>query len=344
MNKFLRTVFVPLAVILGLALSLSGCGSAGTLPASATQAVPTSAGTPTQTLPPPTLTPFSTPTRTLPPPTPTLGTPVPQALPTPESYPLWWMLPTPASQAFLEVTKTLDLPYTSERFLDVYSPVSAGDWPVVVIFHGGGDIKELFADLAAAIANNGAVVFVPTRDSGAPKPGARMELTGVEDAACSIRFARAHASEYGGKDTRLVLVGHSEGAMQGALMMLAGDDFHGDCLTQAGSAVPDAFLGLDGGYDPIPFIPGEVLETQPEDCLRLDPFTYIGRVPKRADIRFLLFVGTFPTAQRHSQAFRDALQAAGYSVLLVQIPGVDHNGFMRPLPETIDAVFTMLGP
>jgi acetyl esterase/lipase len=78
--------------------------------------------------------------------------------------------------------------------------------------------------------------------------------------------------------------------------------------------------------------------------LRLDPFTYIGRVPKRPGISFLLFVGTFPTAQRHSQAFRDALQAAGYSVLLVQIPGVDHNGFWRPLPETVDAAVSLFSP
>jgi acetyl esterase/lipase len=329
MNKVHPIVIIQALVILALIFTLSGCQPADALPASATPPVPTPAVPPTETLPPP---------------TPTLGTPVPQALPTPESYPLWWMLPTPTSQVPLPVTKTLDVPYTSQELLDVYQPATPGDWPVVVIFHGAGDIKEFFGELAAAIAERGAVVFVPTRHSGAPKPGAQMELTGVEDAACSIRFARAHASEYGGRDTRLILVGHSEGAMQGALMMLAGDDFHGDCLVQEGSAMPDAFLGLDGGYDPIPYIPSEVLKSQPEDVLRLDPFTYIGRVPKREGIRFLLFVGTFQTAQRHSQAFRDALQAAGYSVELVQIPGVDHNGFWKPLPETVDAVFTLIGP
>jgi acetyl esterase/lipase len=254
------------------------------------------------------------------------------------------MKSTPISQVPLEVTKTLDVPYTSQEFLDVYSPVSAGDWPLVVIFHGAGDIKELFGDLAAAIASHGAVVFAPTRHSGAPKPGARMELTGLEDAACSIRFARAHASEYGGKDPRLIVAGHSEGAMQGAVMMFAGDEFHGDCLTQEGSAMPDAFLGLDGGYDPIPYIPNDILETQPDDCLRLDPFTYIGRVPKREGIRFLLFVGSYLTAQLHTQAFRDALQAAGYDVLMFQIPGVDHNGFWRPLPETVDAAVSLFSP
>jgi dienelactone hydrolase len=100
------------------------------------------------------------------------------------------MKPTPASQVLLEVTKTLEVPYTSQEFLDVYHPVSAGDWPVVVIFHGGGDIKELFGDLAAAIASHGAVVFVPTRDSGAPKPDARMELTGVEEPVLSATPGR----------------------------------------------------------------------------------------------------------------------------------------------------------
>jgi acetyl esterase/lipase len=107
-------------------------------------------------------------------------------------------------------------------------------------------------------------------------------------------------------------------------MMLAGDEFHGDCLTTEGSAVPDAFVGLDGTYDVISFIPEGVLRAAPAECARISPFTYVGREPIRAGSCFVLFVSDNQLLLQHGQAFRDALQAAGYDVSLTRIPGVDH--------------------
>jgi len=275
---------------------------------------------------------------------PASSVPVTQVLPTPESLlPMWWMNPTLSSQAPIPISATTDIPYTSEELLDVYAPVSAGDWPIVIVFHGGGDYKGMVSELARAIAEQGAVVFAPTFHSRAPTPSSRIGL-GAEDAACAVRFARAHASTYGSDNDRVIVVGHSIGGLMGALMMFAGDDFQGDCLTQEGSALPDAFVGLDGGYDPIPFIPEELLTADPAGCLKIDPFTYIDQKPVREGVSFLLFVGSYLTAQVQGQAFRDALQAAGYEVQLVQIPGIDHNDMARPQPETKNAIAELLHP
>lgn len=270
--------------------------------------------------------------------------PVTQVLPTADPMlPVWWLVTPPTPRATYEVTKTVDIPYTSTELLDVYAPTSGPNWPVAVVLHGKGDYKGMMSELASAIASQGAVVFVPTYRAGAPKSPDEITV-GVEDAACAVRFGRAHASQYGGRSNRLVVVGYSAGGLMGAVLMLAGDDFHGDCLTRNGSAVPDAFVGLDGSYDPIPFISDAVLQQAQSDVLKLDPFNYIGQRPKRPGATFLLFVGSYETAQRHAQAFRDALEAAQYSVDLLQVRGMDHREMARPQPATLDAIWNLLLP
>ena len=258
-----------------------------------------------------------------------------QKLPTPEPYPTAAVIPLPAP---LPINEKIDLRYNSQELLDVFSPVTAGNWPVVIVLHGGGSTKNSMYDLARAIAGLGAVVFAPSYDT----------MSGPEnfavDVACAVRFGRAHASQYGGKDDRVIVVGTSLGGMAGALMMFAGDQFKGDCLTKKGSALPDAEISLDGGFDPIPYAPAETCQSEPEVCLKMDPFTYVNRQPIRSGVRFVLIVGDFSDAQRDSQAFRDALQAAGYDVSLTQIPGVDHYEMVMPRPEILSAILSLLHP
>jgi acetyl esterase/lipase len=241
---------------------------------------------------------------------------------------------------------TTNVSYTHTRTLDVYAPVTAGDWPVVVALHMNVSTKENLYGLSKAIAGQGAVVFTPDYEEGDPLSGAVVNLLGTwENGACAIRFARAHASEYGGNDRRLLVVGHSQGTLVGAVMMFAGDEFHGDCLIEQGSATPDAFVGLDGAYDPIPFLPDQLLKAAPAECLKIDPFTYIGQKPAKQGVRFVLFAGDFAPAVLHSQTFRDALQAAGYDVSLTRIPGADHVEIASGrVPQITRAIADLLRP
>ena len=266
---------------------------------------------------------------------PTTAPVVTQRLPTPENYPTAAVIQLPAS---LPINEKTDLPYNSYELLDVFSPVSAGSWPVVIVLHGGGVTKASVSDLAMSIAGLGAVVFAPSYDtSTGPEKYA-------EDVACAVRFGRAHASQYGGKDDRVIVVGSSLGGMAGALMMFAGDEFKGNCLTRQGSALPDAEISLDGGFDPIPYAPKETCQSEPSVCLKIAPFTYINQKPIRKGVSFVLLVGEFSDAQKESQAFRDALQEAGYEVSLAQIPGLDHMDMAMPGPETLSAIMSVLYP
>ena len=133
-----------------------------------------------------------------------------------------------------------------QQFVDIYSPSGISGAPVVVMFHGRPRTPEDMAALATATAERGAVVFNadyrgvrPSRQKGFPDA--------VNDAACAIRYARAHAAEYGGDPSWLVVVGHSYGGYVGAETSLAGDEFDGECLVpdEAGSTWVDAYVGID---------------------------------------------------------------------------------------------------
>lgn len=102
---------------------------------------------------------------------------------------------------------------------------------------------------ASQVAEGGVVVFVPEYSSTPDQVSHGLHL-GADDAVCAMRYARVHASEFGGTGDRIVTAGHSYGANVAALMAMAGGQFEGDCLVvDEVSAVADGFVGLDGMYD-----------------------------------------------------------------------------------------------
>ena len=263
-------------------------------------------------------------------------------LPTPTSTTL------PPSQPIIEVIK--DIPYTSQLKLDVYKPSEPGPWPVVVALHGGGQNKDLFNVFSKRIAELGAVVFTPSWRGSEPQGEQitrELIIGGWEDAACSIRFARANASEYGGDPGRIVIVGYSGGGTSGAVMALAGDDFDGDCLVSGFSSFPDTFVGVDGAYDIVKCCIPESLyaKASPEDWELIVPYTYIDRQPIRSDVKFHLIVGGTAELVEMAETFNMKLMAAGYEAKLTQFPGVDHGAIVSlSLPELFGVIEDALHP
>jgi len=271
-------------------------------------------------------------------PTPLLP-PTPTYQPTPD-------LPMPTLNPLLnkklEINVVTDIPYTSERKLDVYSPVEPGDWSVVVVQHGGDSTKSAVQLISKAIAQNGAVVFTPTYRSSQPYPPSDKVLGGLEDAACAVRFARAKAEQYGTKSsTRLVLAGHSAGGAIGLTIMLAGDDFKGDCLVKEGSALPDAFVGLDGAYDILSLGSQDALERAPlEEWNKFTPFTYVDRKPIREDVSFYLLCGSEEGLRQMGLRMFQALQGVGYKPYLAFLPGKGHGSMASAGNKQVLSVIT----
>ena len=134
--------------------------------------------------------------------------------------------------------------------LDVYAPraPSSGRLPVIVFLYGGswdsGDRGD-YGFIGDAFASRGFVTVIPDY-----RIAPDVFPTFVEDGASAIRWVRDHVSSYGGDPDRIVIVGHSAGAYNAAMLALdarylrdAGVDAH----TVKGVAA------LSGPYDFYPF-------------------------------------------------------------------------------------------
>jgi acetyl esterase/lipase len=106
-------------------------------------------------------------------------------------------------------------PYRDDgELLDVYSPSAPGAYPVVVMLHGSPQMnsKASLSSQARAVAKAGAVVFVPSWGHfGQAWPDYERGVYAGGQVACAVAFARAHASDYGGDPTWMIVFGHSGG-------------------------------------------------------------------------------------------------------------------------------------
>ncbi|MGI4984711.1 MAG: alpha/beta hydrolase [Janthinobacterium lividum] len=142
--------------------------------------------------------------------------------------------------------------------------------PVVVFLYGGSwqsGNKEAYAFVAAALARHGYLTFLPDYRI---YPQVTYPAF-VQDAARAVAFARAHAAQYGGDPSRIVLVGHSAGAYLAAMLALdrrwlaaVGMDPQRDLRAVVGLAGPYDFLPLhDDALKAIFTTPAGLADTQP---------------------------------------------------------------------------------
>ncbi len=132
--------------------------------------------------------------------------------------------------------------------LDLYAPRgtrSDARLPVVVFLYGGswnsGD-KASYSFAGFALARRGFLVAIPDYRL---HPEVRFPAF-IEDGAAAVRWLRANAGRFGGDPDRLVLVGHSAGAYNAAMLAL-----DPQWLGQDRAAVK-GWAGLGGPYSFLP--------------------------------------------------------------------------------------------
>ncbi len=216
--------------------------------------------------------------------------------------------------------------------IEIYGPESRGEYPPVVMLHGGGwfgGSPASMAPLADFLASKGLVVFNSTyRTSAGGYPES------FDDVACDIRFALSTAAEYTTSTEPVTVVAHSAGAHIAAVVSLAGDDFGQDCDFREPVRV-DRFVGLSGPYDPTLYSAvlagyfGTRLEEDPAPWTAGSPYTYLDEHP---GLRVLLVHGLDDdlVSVQSSELFYAAAEEAGLDVRLEELPGASHMDTRNP--------------
>jgi acetyl esterase/lipase len=190
---------------------------------------------------------------------------------------------------------------------------------VVIFWYGGSWTSGSKADyrfVGTALAGSGCVAVLPDYRL---YPAVTFPAF-VEDGARAVAWVERHAEELGGDHTRIVLMGHSAGAHEAAMLAL-----QPRYLERAGATPADivGLVGLSGPYALAPDTP--VLNTifaapyQPSDW---QPLQYASsRAPPTLLLHGLEDQRVDPMQARQ---LRDALAAQGVRVELELYEGQDH--------------------
>lgn len=149
------------------------------------------------------------------------------------------------------VTVDNDIAYAPgpRRSLDVYRPSAPGNArPLIVFIYGGSwrtGSKSMYPFVARPLAQRGAIVVVPDYrvypDVAFP--------AFLEDNASAVAWAFAHAKELGADPAKIVLLGHSAGAFNVAMLALDPSSL------KAAGVDRDRLAGTIGLAGPYHFLP-----------------------------------------------------------------------------------------
>ena len=212
--------------------------------------------------------------------------------------------------------------------LDVYLPArTEGPKPVLVFLYGGawndGD-KSIYGFAGAALASRGFVTVIPDYRL---YPEVRYPAF-LQDNAAAVRWAREHAAEFGGDPQRIVLMGHSAGAYNAAMLAL-------DPRWLRETGVPPgavkAWAGLAGPYDFLPL----------DDEATIRTFGGTADLPSTQPVNFVsaddppAFLATGAAdervAVRHTRTLASRLGAVGAEAQTRVYPDVGHVGLVLAL-------------
>ena len=220
--------------------------------------------------------------------------------------------------------------------LDLYRPsgpnvgAARPGLPIIVFIYGGSwqsGSKDGYSFVGRALASRGFLVAVPDYRL---VPQVRFPAF-LQDNAAAVRWMIANAARHGGDPTRIVLVGHSAGAYNTAMLALDPRWLGAERRAVKG------FVGLAGPYDFLP-LDGPVTRAafgQERDPATTQPI----RFASSDDPPTLLLQGLRDTTvlPRNSQSLQARLAGAGVDARVRIYPDVGHVGILtaiaRPLRD-----------
>lgn len=217
--------------------------------------------------------------------------------------------------------------------LDVYAPPwAAGPWPVAVFFYGGSwetGRRQEYRWVARTLASQGFLTIVPDYRVH-PDVYPRF----LEDGAAAVRWTVQNVAGLGGDPSRIVLIGHSAGAYNAAMLAL-------DPRWLAPGVVR-AFAGLSGPYAFLPLASpvtiqtfggaADLTATQPASFARADaPPAFLATGAEDALVR-----------TRNTRKLAAALREAGAKVEERHYEGLGHAGPVLALSRLFRRKSTLL--
>ena len=212
--------------------------------------------------------------------------------------------------------------------LDVYRPTrraaGASPLPIIVFIYGGSwnsGERGGYGFAARALAARGFVVAVPDYRL---VPEVRFPAF-LEDGASAVRWVRVNAARLGADPSRIVLVGHSAGAYNAAMLAL-----DPRWLGQDREAIR-GFVGLAGPYDFLP-LSGPVTTAAFGEA-RVPAETQPVSFASAGDPPALLLHGEADTTvyPRNSRLLAERLRAAGVDAGVTLYPNLGHVGIVAAL-------------
>lgn len=224
--------------------------------------------------------------------------------------------------------------------LDVYAPPAATvAEPVALFFYGGSWDSGRRVDYAwagRALAARGFLTLVP--DYRLFPEVVFPDF--LDDCATAVRWAVDNAAGLGGDPQRIVLIGHSAGAYNAAMLAL-----DARYLQAAGvePGVVRAFAGLSGPYDFLP-LDGPVTRRTFGKALDL-PDTQPGRFATASSPAAFLASGDADTTvyPRNTRKLAAALRDVGARVEERHYPGLDHSDTVLALSRPFRGKADLLG-
>lgn len=232
------------------------------------------------------------------------------------------VLNTLAPERGVRVSENLLFDPTHHLALDIYQPADAKQAPVVVFFWGGswqeGD-KSLYPFVGRALAARGFVVAIPNYRL---YPAVRYPAF-LYDSARAVAWVHTHITQYGGNPEHIVLMGHSTGAYNAAMLAL-----NPEYLRAVGLSRHDmvGMIGLGGPYDFLPLVDPAlqaIFAPAAPDLSSTQPIHWVGKnCPPMLLIESAVDTIVAPKNTRNLGA---ALHAQGDPVRVLMVPSLSHQ-------------------